>query len=93
MTSSPTIDSASATAEKLVKLGLTREKGWLYYIDKHGDVARTRAPRLTGQAGTAEVLAKTGITRDNAFMYFLDKDGDLARTPRKVGGTKKSEKV
>lgn len=30
---------------KLVKLGLKREKGWLYFIDKEGDIARAKMSR------------------------------------------------
>jgi hypothetical protein len=29
-------------AEKVLKAGITREKGWLYFIDKAGDVSRAR---------------------------------------------------
>lgn len=77
-----------AKAEKLAKVGLVREGGWLYYIDKNGNVARSRkvAP---GQATTEkpEVLAKTAVTRDNNYIYFMDEDGDVARVARsKVPG-------
>lgn len=28
--------------EKVLKAGITREKGWLYYIDKAGDISRAK---------------------------------------------------
>ena len=28
--------------EKIVLLGLTKERGWLYFIDKEGDVSRAK---------------------------------------------------
>lgn len=31
--------------EVLFKLGITREPGWLYYVDKNGDVVRTELVR------------------------------------------------
>lgn len=32
-------------AEKLVKLGIKRQKGYLYYIDKKGDVSCAKMKR------------------------------------------------
>ena len=31
--------------EKVVKVGITKEAGWLYYVDKQGDISRTEAMR------------------------------------------------
>ena len=31
--------------EKIVLLGLTKERGWLYFIDKEGDVSRAKMER------------------------------------------------
>ena len=31
--------------EVLFKLGIKREPGWLYYIDKNGDAVRTKMAR------------------------------------------------
>lgn len=28
------------TTEKVIKVGLVREDGWLYFIDEDGDIAR-----------------------------------------------------
>jgi len=32
-------------AEKIVKCGIKREKGYLYYVDKQGDVAKAKMAR------------------------------------------------
>jgi len=31
--------------EKVMRTGITREKGYLYYIDKDGDISRTKAQK------------------------------------------------
>ena len=84
-----------ANAEKVAKAGVTREGGWLYYIDKMGNIARSRMVR-GGQkkkpGDKPEVIAKTGVTRDNNFIYFMDDGGDVARVPRSKGGTARSKK-
>ena len=76
-----------ANAEKVAKAGVTRESGWLYYIDKTGNIARSKMVR-GGQkkkpGDKAEVVAKTGVTRDNNFIYFMDNNGDVARVPANV---------
>jgi len=50
-----------ANAEKVAKAGVTRETGWLYYIDKAGNIARSKMVR-GGQkkkpGDKAEVVAK-----------------------------------
>jgi hypothetical protein len=88
-------DVHMANAEKVAKAGVTRESGWLYYIDKTGNIARSKMVR-GGQkkkpGDKAEVVAKTGVTRDNNFIYFMDNNGDVARVPRSKGGTARSKK-
>jgi len=32
-------------AEKVCKCGVKREDGWLYYVDKQGDVSRVKMAR------------------------------------------------
>ena len=36
-------------ATKVARTGITREKGWLYYLDKKGDVSRARMARGGGK--------------------------------------------
>lgn len=67
-------------AEKIVRSGIKREKGWLYFIDKGGNVARAKMAvgRKKGKT-KQEVVVKTGIKREQGWIYFIDKQGDLAR--------------
>jgi hypothetical protein len=79
-------------AEKVAKLGVTREKDFMYYI-KNGAV--WKVPRKQpGQAkGKSEKVADAGITQDTTYIYFLDKDGDVARARRAIGGQKRKAKA
>lgn len=68
------------SVEKLVKTGIKKEPGYLYFVDKDGDVSR--APMVRGKsrknAGKEKVF-KAGIRRVPGFLYFVDKDGDICR--------------
>ncbi len=77
-------------AEKMIKCGVKRESGFLYFVDKNGDVARTPMARGRKKGkGEQEVMSKSGVTREKGFLYFLDKEGDVARTPMARGRKKK----
>jgi len=78
-------------AEKLAKLGVKREKDFLYYI-KDGGVWKVKAKRAGQNVGKPEKVVDAGIDqRDTSFMYFLDKDGDVARSKRSVGGQRRKK--
>ncbi len=80
-----------AKQEKVAKLGVKRESGYLYYVDKLGNLARAPMARA-GQPKSKkkpEVVAKAGIKREKGFMYFMDADGDIARAKMARGGKKK----
>ncbi|MFH1214170.1 MAG: hypothetical protein V1681_08765 [Candidatus Neomarinimicrobiota bacterium] len=66
-------------AEKVVKCGVKKEKGYLYYLDKNGNVARSKMARGGNKGGGAEVVAKCGVKRVEGYLYFIDKNGDVAR--------------
>ena len=66
-------------AEKVAKAGVKREDGFLYYIDKHGDVARAKMARGGKKGGKPEKVAKVGVKKESGFLYFLDKKGDISR--------------
>ena len=48
-------------AEKVQKTGVSKEGGYLYYLDKGGNVARTKMARGANKGGGAEVVAKCGF--------------------------------
>ena len=66
-------------AEKVHKAGITREAGYLYYIDKQGDVSRAKMARGGKKGGKPEKVAKVGVKKQAGFLYFLDKKGDVSR--------------
>jgi len=80
-------------ATKIAKTGITRERGWLYYLDKNGDVSRTKMARGGARASKSKPqrIAKVGVKRENGFLYFVDKDGDVAKAKMaKPGSRRKS---
>jgi hypothetical protein len=80
-------------ATKIAKTGITRERGWLYYLDKNGDVSRTKMARGSARAQKSKPqrIAKVGVKRENGFLYFVDKDGDVAKAKMaKPGSRRKS---
>jgi hypothetical protein len=66
-------------AEKVQKVGVERVQGFLYYIDKQGDVSRAKMARGGKKGGKPEKVAKVGVKKQAGFLYFLDKKGDVSR--------------
>jgi len=81
-------------ASKIARTGITRERGWLYFLDKKGDVSRARMARGGGKAqkGKPQVVAKVGVKREDGFLYFIDKDGDVSKTKMAKPGARRSAK-
>lgn len=78
-------------ATKVAKAGVKREKGWLYFLDKNGNVARAKMVKGGGKHGKQrqEVITKTGVKRQEGYLYFIDKQGDVAMTKMNRGGKRK----
>jgi hypothetical protein len=78
-------------AEVLVKCGVKRAPGYLYFIDKKGNVARAKMARGRKKAGKVkqEVLVKCGVKRQEGWLYFLDKKGNVARVKMARKGKKR----
>ncbi|MBI4844978.1 MAG: hypothetical protein HY810_00630 [Candidatus Omnitrophica bacterium] len=66
-------------ADKVAKAGIKREKGYLYYLDKQGDVSRAKMARGGKKGGKPEKVTKVGVTREEGYLYFIDKQGDVSR--------------
>ena len=66
-------------AEKVQKVGVDRAMGFLYYIDKQGDVSRAKMARGGKKGGKPEKVQKLGLKKEKGFLYFLDKKGDVSR--------------
>jgi hypothetical protein len=68
-------------AKKVAKVGVKREKGYLYFIDKAGDISRTKMARGGGKKkgkSKKEKVAKVGVEKESGYLYFIDKQGDVA---------------
>jgi len=66
-------------AEKVEKCGIKREDGYLYFIDKQGDVSRAKMARGGKKGGKTEKVRKVGVKKAKGYLYFLDKSGDVSR--------------
>ena len=58
----------------LVKCGIKRESGFLYFLNKKGDVARVKMKR-PGMKGSfkQQVVVKCGVKREPGMLYYIDK--------------------
>ena len=59
--------------------GVTKQPGFLYFLDKNGHVSKTKMARGATKGGTPEVVTQAGVQRESGWLYFIDKDGDVAR--------------
>ncbi len=68
-------------AEKVAKVGVKKTAGYLYFVDKKGNVARAKMVRGGRKKGRQkqEVVAKVGVKKAKGYLYFLDKKGDISR--------------
>ncbi len=73
-------------AEKVTKVGVKRVEGYLYYVDKNGDIARVKMARGRKKGGKPEKVAKCGVKKANGYLYFVDKQGDISRAKMRRGG-------
>ena len=79
-------------AEKVCKVGIKRDKGYLYYLDKQGDVSRAKMARGGKKGGKPEKVVKCGVKRAAGYLYYIDKQGDVSRAKMARGGKKKKKK-
>lgn len=68
-------------AEKVAKVGAKKESGYLYFVDKDGDVSRAKMSRggRKKQKQKAEKVEKAGVKKESGYLYFVDKNGDISR--------------
>lgn len=77
-------------AEKVDKLGVNRDKDFMYYV-KDGAVWRVHRKQPGVPKGRPEKVAEGHFQMDTDFIYFVDKDGDVSRAKRAVGGQKRKK--
>ena len=79
-------------ATKVCKCGIKREKGYLYFIDKKGDVSCAKMARGKKKGGSPKKVCKCGIKKQKGYLYFVDKQGDAAMAKMVRGGRKKKKR-
>ncbi len=77
-------------AEKVAKVGVKKTAGFLYFVDKKGDVSRAKMARgrKKGRA-KVEKVAKVGVKKAKGFLYFVDRKGDVSRAKMARGGRRR----
>ena len=73
-------------AEKVAKVGIKRKKGYLYYVDKKGNVVETKMARGKAKGGGGKVIAKPSVKKAKGYLYFIDKKGDVSKAKMRRGG-------
>ena len=77
-------------ASKVEKVGVKKQSGYLYFVDKKGNVARAKMARGKKKGkGKIEVVAKVGVKKQSGMLYFIDKQGDISAAKMSRGGKKK----
>ncbi|MEA2696871.1 MAG: hypothetical protein QOI66_1142 [Myxococcales bacterium] len=77
-------------AEKVAKLGVSREKDFMYYV-KDGGVWKVQRKQPGVPKGRPEKVVDGGFEMDTDYIYFVDRDGDVSRAKRAVGGQKRKK--
>ncbi|MDR1926408.1 MAG: hypothetical protein LBQ13_01820 [Endomicrobium sp.] len=84
-------------AEKVEKVGVKREPGYLYFLDKQGDVSRALMARggkkVGAKTGKPSKVEKIGVKKEKGFFYFIDKQGDISRSLMARGVKKEADKT
>jgi len=67
--------------EKVKSVGVKKEAGYLYFVDKDGDVARAKMSRGGRKKGSKpqEKVSRAGVSKQSGYLYYVDKNGDISR--------------
>jgi len=80
-------------AAKVAKVGLKKEEGWLYYLDKKGNISRAKMGRgRKASKVKPQMVAKVGVKREAGYLYFIDKQGDVSSAKMSRKGRAKKKK-
>ncbi|MFH0839580.1 MAG: hypothetical protein V1883_01005 [Candidatus Omnitrophota bacterium] len=79
-------------ATKVAKVGVKRQKGYLYFIDKKGDVSCAKMARGKKKGGSPKKVAKVGVKKQKGYLYFVDKRGDVSCAKMVRGGRKRKNR-
>ena len=76
-------------AQKVAKVGVKKQKGYLYFVDKRGDVSCAKMARGNRKGGSPKKVAKVGIKKKKGYLYFIDKRGDISCAKMVRGGRRR----
>jgi hypothetical protein len=76
-------------AQKVAKVGVKKVRGYLYFVDKRGDVSCAKMARGNRKGGSPKKVAKVGIKKKAGYLYFIDKRGDISCAKMVRGGRRK----
>ena len=76
-------------AQKVAKVGIKREIGWLYFIDKDGDVARVKMAR---GGKKKKVVKKTAVKKKAVKKKIVKKKAVKKKVVKKKAVKKKAVK-
>ena len=79
-------------ATKVVKCRIKRKKGYLYFIDKRGDVSMAKMARGKKKGGNRQKVCKCGIKKKKGYLYFVDRRGDVSMAKMVRGGRRKKRR-
>ncbi|MEM4637639.1 MAG: hypothetical protein QXK76_01265 [Candidatus Woesearchaeota archaeon] len=78
--------------ETVAKVGIKKEKGLLYFVDKQGDISAAVMARGGKKAKKgSKKVAKVGVKKEKGYLYFVDKKGNISRAKMARGGKKKKK--
>lgn len=78
--------------KKVAKTNIKKKPGYLYFLDKQGDVSAakmSRRGRVPGKKQKTEKVKKVGVKKEPGYLYFIDKQGDISCAKMKRGRKKK----
>ncbi len=81
-------------AEVVAKVGVKKQAGYLYFVDKKGNVARAPMSRKGRKKGKAkvEVVAKADVKKQKGYLYFIDGKGNVCRAKMARGRKAKKKR-
>lgn len=75
------MEGTTKMSKKVKKVGVSKQPGYLYFVDKQGDVGRVKMARGNKvQKSKQEKVAKTNVKKERGYLYFVDKQGDISKT-------------
>jgi len=78
-------------AQKIIRCGIKRKKGYLYFVGKNGHAYETKMARGKKKGGGRKIVAKCGIKKKRGYLYFIDKKGDVCMAKMLRGGRKRKK--